>query len=65
MTTLATEKTRRALQEFAIIRQLEENKNRSSRELLQKVSLQFDLTPLEEDFLLRHYADNTKQENNS
>ncbi len=65
MTLLTAEKTKRALQEFTIIRKLEENKNKSNRELLQKVSLQFDLTPLEEDFLLRHCTDNTRQGNNT
>ncbi len=55
MTTPLTGNIKRALEEFATLRQLKEHKDTSSKELLQKVSLQFDLTPLEADFLLRHF----------
>ncbi len=55
MTTPPTGKIKRALEEFATLCQLKEHKGTDSRELLQKVSLQFDLTPLEEDFLQRHF----------
>ncbi len=53
MAQQTTEKLKQALQELADLSQLEEYKNREKNELLRKVILQFDLSPLEEDFLRR------------
>ncbi len=55
MTLQTTPKLKRALKEFTDISQLQENHNTSKNELLRKVILQFDLSPLEEDFLRRHF----------
>ncbi len=55
MTLQTTPKIKRALKELIDISQLQENHNTSENELLRKVILQFDLSPLEEDFLRRHF----------
>ncbi len=54
MTQQTTARLKRALKEFTDISQLAENHKTNRNELLRKVILQFDLSPLEEDFLRRH-----------
>ncbi len=49
-----TDKVKRAFQEFSERIALKENKGKERKELLKKIIVQFDLSPLEENFLRRH-----------
>ncbi len=56
---LASGRMKKAVQAFCEL--LENHPQRSRRELLQTIQLQFDLSPLECEFLNNHLADDCKR----